>query len=158
MADVIVHYWSPRLFATSKSLTGHVALQTRDVYASWAPVADQALGSITRPVGANPRPSYANDLQLAGGTHSERVSIRKLDAKAIRDAWVGLAANLADPDFMGPPIGYQLVPMVAKGNASSCATLVVKLLRAGGSDGIHPWTQRGLVTPGDVREYASMLQ
>jgi hypothetical protein len=116
------------------------------------------LGSITRPVTADPRTSYEFDCQRAGGARGIPVTILTLDAEAMRQAWIGMAANLADPAFYGPSIGYQLAPGAAAGPASSCATFVIKLLRAGGSDGLVPWTQTALVTPYDVHKYAQRLR
>ncbi len=157
---VTVHYWSPRPFAAAKSLTGHVALEVRSagVYASWAPEAGQAMGSIAGAVGPCPRPSYENDETLAGGTPSTRVVIHGLDGASIRAAWVGMATYMADPAVHGPTIGYQLAPGVAKTSATSCATLVVKLLRAGGADRLVEWRQGSLVTPRDVYDYAMRLR
>lgn len=157
---VTVHYWSPRFFSKAKSLTGHVALDARSVgvYASWAPQAGHAAASAVGAVGPTPRSSYANDKALAGGTPSSQVVIFGLDLEAIRAAWVGMATYLADPEVQGPTIGYQLVPNVGQGSASSCATLVVKLLRAGGSDRIVRWSGTWAVTPRAVYDYAVKLR
>ena len=154
---VTVHYWPIRLNMGNKSLTGHVALETMGVYASWAPTHDTGVDSAFRPVYPQPRSDYDRDLTLTGGVPSKQILIHGLNAEAIRAKWVGQAAHMADPAVHGPPIGYQLVPAAEKGAASSCATLVVKLLLAGGADKILPWKQSHLVTPGDVFEYATKL-
>ena len=54
---VIVHYWEPRWSPSqpTKSLAGHIALETAISYASWSPDDESRRAAVTRPVGANPR-------------------------------------------------------------------------------------------------------
>jgi hypothetical protein len=157
MAETVtVHVWSPRWSGASKSLAGHAALECPGVYCSWAPLAGGEMRSVVGGVSPNPSPSYANDFKRAG-VHSEKVLLSGLDVAAIKAAWVGMAAHMADPNVQGPPIAYQLIPAGDKTSAGSCATLVIKLLVAGGADKLVPSPPTHVVTPGDVLDYARKI-
>lgn len=154
---VTVYFWASRLFHRAKSLTGHVALKGSGIYASWAPDASEGVRSLFGGVGPSPRASYERDVGLAGGVHAKPVHIRGLDVAAMRATWVGMATHMADPSVHGPPIAYELAPSVTKGASASCATVVVKLLKAGGSDARLAWPSSVVVTPRAVYEYALAL-
>jgi hypothetical protein len=159
MAGIVtVHYWPSRIFnVQAKSLTGHVALACEGVYASWAPETSAAFSSITNNVYPEPRGSYEKDVASAGGTHSVQVEIKGLDVEAIRASWQGLAGNMAGGGIHGPPIPYRLAPKADHRVGVSCATFVVLLLQAGGSDAIVKWTQQRAVRPSDVYSHARKL-
>lgn len=157
MAETVtVHVWAPRWSGSSKSLAGHAALECAGVYCSWAPVAGGQVRSAVGRVYPNPRPSYDNDYKRAG-VHSEKVILGGLDVAAIKAAWVGMAAHMADPNVQGPPIAYQLIPAADKTSAGSCATLVVKLLVAGGAEKWVPSPPSHVVTPANVLDYARKI-
>lgn len=158
MADkVTVHVWPARWTGASKSLAGHAALECPGVYCSWAPVASGRLQSTVGRVYPDPRPSYQNDYARAGNLHSQKVLLSDMDLDAIRAAWTGMASHLADPNVQGPPIAYQLIPATDKTSAGSCATLVVKLLVAGGADRWVAAPPSHMVTPSDVLRYARSI-
>jgi hypothetical protein len=159
MAGIVtVHYWPSRILnSEAKSLTGHVALACEGVYASWAPQKGEEFNSMGNKVYPEPRGTYEKDVASAGGTHSVQVEIKGLDVEAIRASWQGLAGNMAGGGVHGPPIAYRLAPKADHRIGVSCATFVVLLLQAGGSDAIVKWTQMRAVTPSDVYLHARKL-
>lgn len=158
-----VMYWPQRIFVTTNiSLTGHVALAFPGGYASWAPASAKSAAGFGR-VGPNPRPSLAADIELAGGSQPVATSIDGLDVGSIAGAWRSQAAALSngpttpeDQLVQGPPVPYQLTPDLGDPGVS-CATLVVKLLRAGGAEQRARFTGGRIVTPRDVQLWAEKL-
>lgn len=160
----IVHYWESRWAPSqpTKSLAGHMALETAMSYVSWSPSDDGRLAAVFSRVSPNPRTAYLADAQRAGGSgpplHSHQVRLIGLDVEAIDAAWRGKATHLADPAIQGPPIAYSLVPSARDNAATSCATLVLQLLMEGGAGDIVPYRPNPIVTPRAIYDYALRLQ